>query len=183
MRHEVEAIFKNGKTEQHSVDLVEYGIPNGYTAMAKTVGYPCAIAARMLLLGMLSIIFYYTWLTQHFEYCRWHLVENIRCVAILASTLLQSRSCWSVVYQCHKLTIFYCILGSVLGYRMILNIRRTKIWKINLCRRWIWMNEWNEYKPQRMTSEYSFTPLYVTECSSTAFLMIICWRKVSPCFH
>ncbi|CAK8688911.1 unnamed protein product [Clavelina lepadiformis] len=54
MRHEVEAIFKNGKTEQHSVDLVEYGIPNGYTAMAKTVGYPCAIAARMLLLGKIQ---------------------------------------------------------------------------------------------------------------------------------
>ena len=51
MRHEVEASFSNGRKETHHVDLVEYGNPNNYTAMAKTVGYPCAIAARMLLLG------------------------------------------------------------------------------------------------------------------------------------
>ena len=27
---------------------VNYGDPNGYTAMAKTVGYPCAIATKMV---------------------------------------------------------------------------------------------------------------------------------------
>ena len=53
MRHEVEAVFENGKKETHHVDLVEYGNPDKYSAMAKTVGYPCAIAARMLLLGKL----------------------------------------------------------------------------------------------------------------------------------
>jgi len=30
---------------------VEYGDPSGYTAMAKTVGYPCAIATKMVLDG------------------------------------------------------------------------------------------------------------------------------------
>ena len=51
MRHEVEAAFENGKKEKHHIDLVEYGDSDKYTAMAKTVGFPCAIAARMLLLG------------------------------------------------------------------------------------------------------------------------------------
>jgi len=54
MRHEIEASFPSGKRETHHVDLVEYGNPNKYSAMAKTVGYPCAIAARMLLLGKYS---------------------------------------------------------------------------------------------------------------------------------
>ena len=27
---------------------MNYGDPNGYTAMAKTVGYPCAIATKMV---------------------------------------------------------------------------------------------------------------------------------------
>merc|ERR1719234_541978 len=33
------------------INLVEYGDPQGYTAMAKTVGYPCAIATKMVLDG------------------------------------------------------------------------------------------------------------------------------------
>lgn len=35
--------------EQHEISLVVYGDPKGYSAMAKTVGYPCAIGARMIL--------------------------------------------------------------------------------------------------------------------------------------
>jgi saccharopine dehydrogenase (NADP+, L-glutamate forming) len=31
--------------------MVEYGIPNGYTAMARTVGIPCAIAVQLILDG------------------------------------------------------------------------------------------------------------------------------------
>lgn len=34
--------------------MVEYGDPNGYTAMAKTVGVPCAVAVRLVLNGTIS---------------------------------------------------------------------------------------------------------------------------------
>ena len=33
------------------INLVQYGEPTGYTAMAKTVGYPAAIATKMVLDG------------------------------------------------------------------------------------------------------------------------------------
>ena len=35
----------------HDIDLVAYGDPKGYSAMARTVGYTAAIAANMLLTG------------------------------------------------------------------------------------------------------------------------------------
>lgn len=35
--------------ETREITLVVYGEPNGYTAMAKTVGYPAAIGTKMLL--------------------------------------------------------------------------------------------------------------------------------------
>jgi saccharopine dehydrogenase (NADP+, L-glutamate forming) len=31
--------------------MVEYGIPNGATAMARTVGIPCGIAVQLILDG------------------------------------------------------------------------------------------------------------------------------------
>ena len=37
--------------EQRWIDLVEYGNPDGYTAMARCVGLPTAIAARLILDG------------------------------------------------------------------------------------------------------------------------------------
>ena len=41
--------------ERRCLDLVEYGTPHGYTAMAKCVGLPTAIAARLILDGQLHI--------------------------------------------------------------------------------------------------------------------------------
>jgi len=54
LRHEVEGRLKDQSIERHAIDLVVYGDTSGDTAMAKSVGYPCAIAARMVLLGKLS---------------------------------------------------------------------------------------------------------------------------------
>ena len=34
---------------------MNYGDPNGYTAMAKTVGYPCAIATKMVRILFFSV--------------------------------------------------------------------------------------------------------------------------------
>lgn len=40
--------------ETRTSTLVEYGDPKGYTAMAKTVGVPCAVAVQLVLDGTIS---------------------------------------------------------------------------------------------------------------------------------
>lgn len=49
MHHEINYKWPNGKDETRTIDFIQYGDVNGYTAMAKTVGLPCAIAAKMVL--------------------------------------------------------------------------------------------------------------------------------------
>ncbi|XP_057655384.1 alpha-aminoadipic semialdehyde synthase, mitochondrial isoform X1 [Diorhabda carinulata] len=51
LRHEVEIVWPNNKTESRGINLVVYGDSNGHSAMAKTVGYPTAIATKMVLDG------------------------------------------------------------------------------------------------------------------------------------
>ncbi|OQR79277.1 alpha-aminoadipic semialdehyde synthase [Tropilaelaps mercedesae] len=51
LRHDIGIEWLDGQREMRHVNLVAYGDPNGYSAMAKTVGYPCAIAAKMILEG------------------------------------------------------------------------------------------------------------------------------------
>lgn len=45
----------SGHLETKTVDLVVYGDFNGFSAMAKTVGLPTAMAAKMLLDGKLRL--------------------------------------------------------------------------------------------------------------------------------
>lgn len=49
MRHDVVIKWPDNRRENRGINLVCYGDPNGYSAMAKTVGFPCAIATRMVL--------------------------------------------------------------------------------------------------------------------------------------
>lgn len=51
LRSDVGLRHPTGELETKHVSLVEYGRAGGFSAMAKTVGYPAAIAARMLLDG------------------------------------------------------------------------------------------------------------------------------------
>jgi len=53
MRHDVHVEWPDKKEEIRHLDFVCYGdgTDEGYSAMAKTVGYPCAIAAKMVLTG------------------------------------------------------------------------------------------------------------------------------------
>jgi len=51
MRNEIGLRHPSGHLEDKFIDLVVYGDNNGYSAMAKTVGYPTAIAAKMVLDG------------------------------------------------------------------------------------------------------------------------------------
>ncbi|NXT00509.1 AASS protein, partial [Jacana jacana] len=51
MRNEIGLRHPSGHLEEKFIDLVVYGDNKGYSAMAKTVGYPTAIAAKMVLDG------------------------------------------------------------------------------------------------------------------------------------
>ncbi|MGB7340689.1 MAG: saccharopine dehydrogenase C-terminal domain-containing protein [Phototrophicaceae bacterium] len=51
MFHEFEATDKDGQAEHITSELRIIGDADGYSAMAKTVGYPCAIAVKMILDG------------------------------------------------------------------------------------------------------------------------------------
>lgn len=54
--HEIEAEFPSEKTkEKITSTLVDYGEPNGLTAIAKTVGLPAAIAAKLVLAGEIPL--------------------------------------------------------------------------------------------------------------------------------
>ncbi|KAM4902385.1 LOW QUALITY PROTEIN: alpha-aminoadipic semialdehyde synthase, mitochondrial [Sylvia borin] len=54
MRSEIGLRHPSGHLEDKCIDLVVYGDNKGYSAMAKTVGYPAAIAAKMVLDGEIS---------------------------------------------------------------------------------------------------------------------------------
>ncbi|KAK7060079.1 hypothetical protein SK128_026886 [Halocaridina rubra] len=51
LRHEIGISWSDTSRELRGINLVCYGDASGYSAMAKTVGYPAAIATRMVLDG------------------------------------------------------------------------------------------------------------------------------------
>ena len=55
MRHDVGVEWPNHNDEMIHVNFVIYGDPNKYSAMAATVGYPTAIATKMVLEGTLHV--------------------------------------------------------------------------------------------------------------------------------
>jgi saccharopine dehydrogenase (NADP+, L-glutamate forming) len=54
LQHKFEIENKDGSRVTRTSTLAEYGDPNGYSAMAKLVGVPCAIAVQQVLDGTLS---------------------------------------------------------------------------------------------------------------------------------
>ncbi|KAF4509635.1 hypothetical protein G6O67_003783 [Ophiocordyceps sinensis] len=54
LQHKFEIEHKDGSRETRTSTLVEYGDPKGYSAMAKLVGVPCAVAVQQVLNGTLS---------------------------------------------------------------------------------------------------------------------------------
>lgn len=54
LQHKFEIEHKDGSRETRTSTLVEYGDPKGYSAMAKLVGVPCAVAVKQVLDGTLS---------------------------------------------------------------------------------------------------------------------------------
>lgn len=51
LRHELDIAWNGGQNERREITMVEYGDGKGTTAMARTVGLPAAIAAKMVLDG------------------------------------------------------------------------------------------------------------------------------------
>lgn len=51
MFHELVVSSKSGARQRLTSTLIEYGNPTGYSAMAKTVGIPAAMATEMVILG------------------------------------------------------------------------------------------------------------------------------------
>jgi alpha-aminoadipic semialdehyde synthase len=49
MHNEIGYKWPNGNHEIKTIDFIEYGKTGGFSAMAKTVGLPCAIATKMIL--------------------------------------------------------------------------------------------------------------------------------------
>ncbi|PON30784.1 saccharopine dehydrogenase [Trichoderma gamsii] len=54
LQHKFEIEHKDGSRETRTSTLVEYGDPKGYSAMAKLVGVPAAVATKQVLDGTLS---------------------------------------------------------------------------------------------------------------------------------
>ncbi|KAI0996708.1 Saccharopine dehydrogenase [Podosphaera aphanis] len=54
LQHKFEIEDVHGKRETRTSTLVEYGDPNGYSAMAKLVGVPCGVAVKQVLDGTIS---------------------------------------------------------------------------------------------------------------------------------
>lgn len=54
LQHKFEIEHADGSRETRTSTLCEYGDPAGYTAMAKLVGVPCAVAVKQVLNGTLS---------------------------------------------------------------------------------------------------------------------------------
>eukprot|EP00058_Branchiostoma_floridae_P016583 XP_002602071.1 hypothetical protein BRAFLDRAFT_127351 [Branchiostoma floridae] len=52
--HLIQIERSDGSRFEEKVSLLQYGDPQGYSAMAKTVGYPTAIASRMILNGAIQ---------------------------------------------------------------------------------------------------------------------------------
>jgi len=54
LQHKFEIENKDGSRETKTSTLCEYGDPAGYSAMAKLVGIPCGVAAKLVLDGTIS---------------------------------------------------------------------------------------------------------------------------------
>lgn len=57
LRHDVGILWPDNRRENRGINLVLYGETGGYSAMARTVGYPTAIAVKMILDGIVFFIF------------------------------------------------------------------------------------------------------------------------------
>lgn len=56
LKHEIDVEHTSGETEHVTSTMVHHGDPNGFTAMARSVGAPVVIATKLLLTGELDLV-------------------------------------------------------------------------------------------------------------------------------
>ena len=56
LRHDIRIRWPDGRLELRGINMVTYGDVKGHSAMARTVGYPTAIAAKMILDGNVFLL-------------------------------------------------------------------------------------------------------------------------------
>ncbi|KAF8427252.1 Saccharopine dehydrogenase [Tirmania nivea] len=54
LQHKFEIELVDGKRETRTSTLVDYGVPGGYSSMAKLVGVPCGVAVKQVLNGIIT---------------------------------------------------------------------------------------------------------------------------------
>ncbi|KAI8142359.1 saccharopine dehydrogenase [Fennellomyces sp. T-0311] len=54
LQHRFEIELKDGSKQTRTSTLIDYGVPGGFSAMAKTVGVPCGIATQLILDGKIT---------------------------------------------------------------------------------------------------------------------------------
>ncbi|KAA8648708.1 hypothetical protein EYZ11_010576 [Aspergillus tanneri] len=54
LQHKFSIQHKDGSEETRTSTMCEFGVPGGYSAMAKTVGVPCGVAVKLVLDGTIS---------------------------------------------------------------------------------------------------------------------------------
>lgn len=55
MHHEFAAEYPNGRKERVTSSMIDFGVPNGDSSMARTVSLPAAIAVRLILEGRIDL--------------------------------------------------------------------------------------------------------------------------------
>jgi hypothetical protein len=55
LQHQFEAQYPDG-VERIVSTMVDFGLPHGYTSMARTVGLPAAIAVKLILHGQIDLL-------------------------------------------------------------------------------------------------------------------------------
>jgi saccharopine dehydrogenase-like NADP-dependent oxidoreductase len=54
LQHQFEAVYSD-RRERITSTMVDFGIPHGFTSMARTVGLPAAIAVKLILHGQIAL--------------------------------------------------------------------------------------------------------------------------------
>lgn len=54
LQHKFGITWADGQKETRTSTLLDYGVPNGYTSMAKLVGVPCGVATQLVLDGVIN---------------------------------------------------------------------------------------------------------------------------------
>jgi saccharopine dehydrogenase (NADP+, L-glutamate forming) len=55
MQHDFGVVLTDGRHERHQSQLIAYGDPGGFSATSRTVSWPAAIAAQLVLEGRLDL--------------------------------------------------------------------------------------------------------------------------------